>query len=66
MRSLEEINDKIKSGKVVVVTAEEVVDMVKEQGVKKTARMVDVVTTGTFGPCAPRGSTSTLSSPPPR
>ena len=55
MRSLEEINDKIKSGKVVVVTAEEVVDMVKEQGVKKTARMVDVVTTGTFGPMCSSG-----------
>ncbi|MBU1276680.1 MAG: homocysteine biosynthesis protein [Proteobacteria bacterium] len=55
MRSLEEINAKIKSGKVVVVTAEEVVDLVKEKGVKETARMVDVVTTGTFGPMCSSG-----------
>ncbi len=55
MKSLEEINARIKSGKVVVVTAEEVVDLVKEKGVKETARMVDVVTTGTFGPMCSSG-----------
>ncbi len=45
-----EINEKIKKGQAVVVTAEEVIDLVKEKGVEKTAREVDVVTTGTFGP----------------
>ena len=35
MRSIEEINAKIKAGKVVVATAEEVVGLVKDKGVKK-------------------------------
>ena len=35
IRSFDEINEKIRSGKVTVVTAEEVVAMVKEQGVKR-------------------------------
>ena len=55
MRTLEEINAKIKAGKVVVATAEEVVGIVKERGVKEAARMVDVVTTGTFGPMCSSG-----------
>ncbi|MCB2225962.1 MAG: homocysteine biosynthesis protein [Desulfarculaceae bacterium] len=55
MRSIEEINAKIKAGKVVVATAEEVVGIVKERGVKEAARMVDVVTTGTFGPMCSSG-----------
>ncbi len=55
MRTLEEINAKIKAGKVVVATAEEVVGLVKERGVKQAARMVDVVTTGTFGPMCSSG-----------
>lgn len=55
MRSIEEINAKIKSGKVVVATAEEVVDLVKDKGVKAAARQVDVVTTGTFGPMCSSG-----------
>jgi uncharacterized protein (DUF39 family) len=55
MRNLEEINAKIKAGKVVVATAEEVVGIVKERGVKEAARMVDVVTTGTFGPMCSSG-----------
>ncbi len=55
-RSIEEINAKIKSGKVVVATAEEVVGLVKDNGVKKAASMVDVVTTGTFGPMCSSGA----------
>jgi uncharacterized protein (DUF39 family) len=55
-RSIEEINAKIKSGKVVVATAEEVVGIVKDNGVKKAAAMVDVVTTGTFGPMCSSGA----------
>jgi uncharacterized protein (DUF39 family) len=55
-RTLEEINAKIKSGKAVVYTAEEVVDLVKEKGVKKAAEKVDVVTTGTFGPMCSSGA----------
>jgi uncharacterized protein (DUF39 family) len=56
MRTIKEINAKIKKGDVVVVTAEEVIDLVKEKGVKKTAEAVDVVTTGTFGPMCSSGA----------
>ncbi|MFH0762882.1 MAG: homocysteine biosynthesis protein [Candidatus Omnitrophota bacterium] len=50
MRSIKEINDKIKKGEVVAVTVEEVIDLVAKKGAKKAAEEVDVVTTGTFGP----------------
>jgi len=49
-KTLEEINQKIKKGNVVVFTAEEIINVVKEKGLKKAAEEVDVVTTGTFGP----------------
>ncbi|MFH1033880.1 MAG: homocysteine biosynthesis protein [Pseudomonadota bacterium] len=55
-RTIEEINAKIKAGKVVVYTAEEVIGLVKEKGVSQTAREVDVVTTGTFGPMCSSGA----------
>jgi len=48
-KTLEEINGKIRAGEVVVVTAEEMVEMVAQQGAKQAAKTVDVVTTGTFG-----------------
>ncbi len=49
-KTIKEINEKIKKGKAVVVTAEEIIDIVGKKGIKKAAREVDVVTTGTFGP----------------
>jgi len=49
-KTIEEINGKIREGKAVVVTAEEIIDLVKEKGVKQATQEVDVVTTGTFGP----------------
>jgi uncharacterized protein (DUF39 family) len=49
-KTIKEINEKIKEGKAVVLTAEEIIGFVKEKGVKKAAQEVDVVTTGTFGP----------------
>ncbi|HHY29449.1 MAG TPA: hypothetical protein GX520_01955 [Syntrophaceticus sp.] len=55
-KSYAEINEKIKQGKAVVVTAEEIIDLVKEKGVEKTAREVDVVTTGTFGTMCSSGA----------
>ena len=55
MRSIEEINEKIRKGRVVCVTAEEMVKIAKENGVKKACEMVDVVTTGTFGPMCSSG-----------
>lgn len=55
-KSFAEINEKIKNGDAVVLTAEEVIAMVDEQGVKETAKKVDVVTTGTFGPMCSSGA----------
>jgi uncharacterized protein (DUF39 family) len=49
VKTIEEINRKIKEGKAVVFTAEEIIGVAREKGVKKTAQEVDVVTTGTFG-----------------
>ena len=43
-----EINARIKAGEAVVVTAEEMTDIVKADGPVEAARKVDVVTTGTF------------------
>jgi uncharacterized protein (DUF39 family) len=39
-----------------VVTAEEIIDVVKEKGAAQAAREVDVVTTGTFGPMCSSGA----------
>lgn len=55
-KTYQEINEKIKSGKVVVVTAEEVIDIVKQEGAVEAARHVDVVTTGTFSPMCSSGA----------
>ena len=54
-KTLEEINEKIRKGKVVVVTAEEMVGVVAEKGAKGAAQAIDVVTTGTFGPMCSSG-----------
>ncbi len=55
-KTIKEINEKIKKGEVVVVTAEEIIDIVDKKGVKKTAQEVDVVTTATFGPMCSSGA----------
>jgi len=55
-RTIPEINEKIRKGKVVVLTAEEAVQLVKEKGVKQATAEVDVVTTGTFGPMCSSGA----------
>lgn len=55
-KSYEEINAKIQKGEAVVLTAEEVLKLVAEQGIKKAAEKVDVVTTGTFGPMCSSGA----------
>ncbi len=55
-RTIGEINEKIKLGKAVVVTAEEIIDLVREKGLQKVAREVDVVTTGTLGPMCSSGA----------
>ncbi len=55
MKTYKEINEKIKAGNAVVVTAEEIIDIVEKEGTKKAAEMVDVVTTATFGPMCSSG-----------
>ena len=54
-KTIAEINEKIKSGKAVVVTAEEIIGIVEEKGVARAAKEVDVVTTGTVGPMCSSG-----------
>jgi len=51
-----EINEKIKKGEAVVVTAEEMIHIVEEKGPKVAAEEVDVVTTGTFGAMCSSGA----------
>lgn len=55
-KTIAEINDKIRKGQAVVVTAEEIIDIAKKKGVSRTAQEVDVVTTGTFGPMCSSGA----------
>jgi len=55
-KTIQEINDKIKKGKAVVMNAEEIINIVEEKGVEKAAEEVDVVTTGTFGPMCSSGA----------
>src|SRR5690554_1466284 len=50
MKTYAEINEKIRQGKAVVFTAEEIIDIVQEKGYQAATREVDVVTTATFGP----------------
>jgi uncharacterized protein (DUF39 family) len=56
VRTLAEINEKIRKGQAVVATAEEVIDIVAKKGLSKAAREIDVVTTGTFGPMCSSGA----------
>lgn len=66
VRTVEEINEKIFQGRVVVVTAEEMVEVVKKKGPKAAALEVDVVTTGTFAPMCSSGAFLSLGHPKPR
>ena len=54
-KTIAEINEKIKRGKAVVVTAEEVIDVAREKGSRQAAEEIDVVTTGTFSPMCSSG-----------
>jgi L-aspartate semialdehyde sulfurtransferase len=55
-KSFDEINARIKVGEAVVVTAEEMVGIVRKDGPVNAARKVDVVTTGTFSPMCSSGA----------
>jgi L-aspartate semialdehyde sulfurtransferase len=56
LKTFDEINDKIRSQKAAVFTAEEVVAMVREEGVKAVHSKVDVVTCATFGAMCSSGA----------
>ena len=55
-KTFQEINEKIKKGEAVVVTAEEMIDIVERNGAVEAARKIDVVTTGTFGAMCSSGA----------
>jgi len=55
MKSYETINERIESGKAVVLTADEVMAYVDKKGLHAAAAEVDVVTTATFGPMCSSG-----------
>jgi L-aspartate semialdehyde sulfurtransferase len=55
-KTYQEINARIQSGDVVVVTAEEMIDIVRDNGPEEAARRIDVVTTGTFAPMCSSGA----------
>ena len=56
MKTIEEINQKIKDGDALVVTAAEMTRIVRDIGAEKAAKEVDVVTTGTFGAMCSSGA----------
>ncbi|MBD2057181.1 homocysteine biosynthesis protein [Oculatella sp. FACHB-28] len=60
MRTVNEINHKIKQQQAVVWTVEELKVRVKEVGVTQAAKEVDVVTTGTFEPMESSGAVLNL------
>jgi len=55
MKTYEQINNRIESGKAVVLTADEIIDYVEKKGLVTAAKEVDVVTTATFGPMCSSG-----------
>jgi len=55
-KTYQDINAKIRNGSVVVVTAEEMIDIVRDNGAEAAADEVDVVTTGTFAPMCSSGA----------
>jgi uncharacterized protein (DUF39 family) len=55
MKTYQQINERIESGKAVVLTADEIIDYVDKKGLGAAAEEVDVVTTATFGPMCSSG-----------
>ncbi len=64
-KTVREINERIKKGQAVVVTAREMTDIVRRLGKVKAAREVDVVTTGTFSPMCSSGMLFNFGQEPP-
>ena len=55
-KTIAQINERIKQGEAVVVTAEEMIQIVQDRGAAAAAEKVDVVTTATFGPMCSSGA----------
>ncbi len=55
MKTYTQINERIESGKAVVLTADEIIGYVEQKGIDAAAEEVDVVTTATFGPMCSSG-----------
>ena len=66
MKSYGEIQEKIASGKAVVLTADEVIDYVDKKGLTAAAKEIDVVTTATFGPMCSSGAFLNFGHPSPK
>ncbi|MGQ9718878.1 MAG: homocysteine biosynthesis protein [Nitrososphaerales archaeon] len=56
LRTYEEINQKIKSGDAIVMTADDFIKTIEDSGLERAAKEVDVVTTGTFGAMCSSGA----------
>ncbi len=56
IKTYDEINEKIREGNINVVTAEEMVEIVRELEADEAVKEVDVVTTGTFGAMCSSGA----------
>jgi len=65
-KTIAEINERIKQGRAVVVTAEEMVGIVRSDGAAAAAKRVDVVTAATFGPMCSSGAYFNFGHPNPR
>jgi L-aspartate semialdehyde sulfurtransferase len=64
-KTIREINERIRKGQAVVLTAQEMVEAVKSMGKVKAAKEVDVVTTGTFSPMCSSGMLFNFGQPEP-
>ena len=56
VKTLAEINERIKSGDAVIVSADEMPEIVEKVGLTEAAKSVDIVTTGTFGAMCSSGA----------
>ena len=64
-KTIQDINERIKKGKAVILTAEEMVEEVRRKGKTAAAKDVDVVTTGTFSPMCSSGMLFNFGQEPP-
>lgn len=60
VRTIDEINKKIRKGEAVVITADEMIKLVESKGVTVAAKEIDVVTTGTLGAMCSSGAVINL------